>query len=307
MPALRCGCPQRNVQSDSAAPSCGNEPGPAAPRSDVSNVSTVSIELQGKLLPFQHMPWDAWPLWARGLFRRLHPTISGCAAFSVQMRGLGMLSGPGGATSAAAAQMGLESNVVWCNTSHRAAARLALAELCEEEDLTEDSVTADDDDALGALTVCADATGALIDVEALARDAWETAEALGPWDDNAQSGPAGWAMPVPSEPECEAPTQEAHDVASGSAALCDLGSLDWVLENPLNALWVTLFAWHPRFSKWPSVLLSYCKLQSGATKYRKTTRFLSSLHSAKTYLPPCSPSAPCAMVRREAARGVTTR
>ena len=43
MPALRCGCPQRNVQSDSAAPSCGNEPGPAAPRSDFSNVSTVSI------------------------------------------------------------------------------------------------------------------------------------------------------------------------------------------------------------------------------------------------------------------------
>ena len=33
---------------------------------DVSNVSTVSIELQGKLLPFQHVPWDAWPLWARG-------------------------------------------------------------------------------------------------------------------------------------------------------------------------------------------------------------------------------------------------
>jgi hypothetical protein len=57
-----------------------------------------------------------------------------------------------------------------------------------------------------------------------------------------------------------------------------------------------LFTRHPRFAKWHSVVLSYCKLRSGATPYRKTTRFISSLPSAHTYPPPCSPNAPCAAV-----------
>jgi hypothetical protein len=48
-----------------------------------------------------------------------------------------------------------------------------------------------------------------------------------------------------------------------------------------------------------TVVLSYCKLRSCATKYRKTTRFLSSILSSATYAAPCSPSAPCAMVRNE--------
>ena len=74
-------------------------------------------------------------------------------------------------------------------------------------------------------------------------------------------------------------------------------SLDFCLENPVNALWLMLFTKHPRFERWPSVVLSYCKLRSCATKYRKTTRFLSSIPSSATYAAPCSPSAPCAMVR----------
>ena len=74
-------------------------------------------------------------------------------------------------------------------------------------------------------------------------------------------------------------------------------SLDFCLENPVNALWLMLFTKHPRFERWPSVVLSYCKLRSCATKYRKTTRFLSSIPSSATYATPCSPSAPCAMVR----------
>ena len=81
------------------------------------------------------------------------------------------------------------------------------------------------------------------------------------------------------------------------AALCT--SLDFCLENPVNALWLMLFTKHPRFERWPSVVLSYCKLRPCATKYRKTTRFLSSTPSSATYAAPCSPSAPCAMVRNE--------
>ena len=76
-------------------------------------------------------------------------------------------------------------------------------------------------------------------------------------------------------------------------------SLDWVLENPLNALWLLLFTRHPCFAKWPSVVLSYCKLRWGATPYRKTTRLVSTLPSVRAYAPPCTPKAPCAVVQQQ--------
>ena len=108
------------------------------------------------------------------------------------------------------------------------------------------------------------------------------------------SSPAEPAQPTPSvhTPPLFAPP---HHRPRPPAAPCT--SLDFCLENPANALWLVLFTKHPRFERWPSVVLSYCKLRSCATKYRKTTRFLSSVPSSKTYSAPCSPSAPCAMVR----------
>ena len=100
------------------------------------------------------------------------------------------------------------------------------------------------------------------------------------------------SLPPPPPPPPQRPVPRRPPPPS---ALC--ASLDWVLENPVNALWLMLFTKHPRFGRWQSVVLSYCKLRSCATRYRKTTRFLSSLPSAATYPPPCTPNAPCAATR----------
>ena len=161
---------------------------------------------------------------------------------------------------------GLQTKLVWSRTTHCAMARLVVAELNAAED--GDGVNA-------APIVTCDATGAEVDVEGLAADVWNVV-------DGSCDGP-----PLP--PPSPLPPQQGVS--------CAFASVDWVLENPLNCLWLVLFTRHPRFAKWHSVTLSYCKLRRGATSYRKTTRFLSSLPSATTYPPPCSPNAPCAAVR----------
>ena len=336
-----------------------------APTVEVAAESPVRVELRGALKPFQLVPYGQWPSHAKALFRRLHPSISGCAAFAAQMRGTGLLTGCGCATTDAAKEQGLQTKVVWDRTTHRAMAQRVLVELHEAEDGEEvDSL---------AIVAC-DAMGATVDVEALAADAWDIAEgsldaaapgidlvgrrAVGSLDAAAPGidlvgrrvavhWPADrawyhgtialfsrrrgwlvrydrvpgesdrteyedlttveWALEAPSPPP-PPPQPPALSVPSpppppaGPPELmpsCETASLDFVFENPLNALWLLLFTRHPRFERWPSVVLSYCKLRSGATPYRKTTRFLSSLPSARTYRPPCSRNAPCATVQRD--------
>ena len=145
----------------------------AASAVDVSTETMVGIELEGTLKQFQGLPWEKWPSWARGLFGRLYPrSIYGCSAFATQMKGTGMLTGPGCATTAAASSMGLQTTVIWDGTANRAMARLVLAELREAEDVGDDE---DDADTAAPLTV-RDAAGAEVDVEVLASDAWEAAE-----------------------------------------------------------------------------------------------------------------------------------
>ena len=138
-----------------------------APTVEVATESPVRIELRGALKPFQLVPYGQWPSHAKALFRRLHPSISGCAAFAAQMRGTGLLTGCGCATTDAAKEQGLQTKVVWDRTTHRAMAQRVLVELHEAEDGEEvDSLT----------IVACDAMGATVDVEALAADAWDIAE-----------------------------------------------------------------------------------------------------------------------------------
>ena len=324
----------------------GVEANLTAPAAAVATESTMRVELHGALKRFQSVPFGEWPPHAKASFRRLHPSISGCAAFTAQMRGTGFLKGCGCATTAAAKEQGLRTKVEW-DRSRRATAQRVLLELHEAEDGEEvDSL---------ALVAC-DAAGALVDVEVLAADAWDAAdgaldaappgiELVGqrvavhwPADCAWYTGTValfsrhrGWLVrydcvpgesdrteyedlatvkwtleaPSPPPPPPRPPTLSVPlppPVPAGQPELvpsCHCASLDFVFENPLNALWLLLFTRHPRFERWHSVVLSYCKLRSGATPYRKTTRFLSSIQSASTYRPPCSRNAPCATVQRE--------
>ena len=225
-------------------------------------------------------------------------------------------------------------------------ARLVVAELRA----VEDGVDTD-----GAGVVVCDATGAEVDVGAMAADVWDAVEgSLGVeppgralvgtrvrvhWPDDGAwyaglvtefsthrghqvvydhvpgesdltmyedfaaveweraPSPPPPSLPPPLPPP---PTMSASPSLSLPSPRVSAGAfahVDWVLENPLNALWLVLFTRHPRFAKWHSVVLSYCKLLQDATPYRKTTRFLSSVPSAATYPPPCSPTAPCILVQ----------
>lgn len=106
----------------------------------------------------------------------------------------------------------------------------------------------------------------------------------------------------PAPPTCTRVDTPATVLASPQAAPSRFtppgcACIDFVMENPIGALWLMLFTKHPTFARWPTVTLSYCKLASGRTRYRKTTRFVSSLPSAREYRPPCSATAPCAYFR----------
>ena len=97
---------------------------------------TIDIALQGALKPYQHVPWAEWPSWARGVFGRLHPSISGCAAFTAQMKDTGALTGPGRATTAAATQMGLQTKVVWSSSAMNAPVSRNMSVISRRQVLT---------------------------------------------------------------------------------------------------------------------------------------------------------------------------
>lgn len=74
----------------------------------------------------------------------------------------------------------------------------------------------------------------------------------------------------------------------------EVAGLEFVLEHPAhNAMWTMLFARRPgiRAAGWNDVTTSYCKFAS--FKYRKTTRFLSSMPPSVPLPDACCPSSPC--------------
>ena len=209
-----------------------------------------------------HLPLHQWPLWARGCHGRSSSSVSGAAAISAHAAAAGVRLPRGHATSSVANRLQISS--VFSRLSHRfgAAMAAALDLLREQSGIPDDS----------AEPLILESVGA--------------------------------ASPVPTDPAAlaclvtAAESAATHVASTYSSLPTGVASVDFVTENPLNALWVLLLTTCLALDGWDMRTTSYCMEASwyhslGDLGYRKTTRFMSSLFGTRAFPPPCSSGRPC--------------
>ena len=208
------------------------------------------------------MPPSEWPFWARGCHARSTSSVTGAAAISAHAAAAGVSLPRGNANRSVASRLQLDS--VFSRLSSRFATALsaALDALREDADLPRDSA-------------------APLALEAIVA-----------------------APPAPIDPSVVASlVTSAESVATRVAAVpahlpSGIASVDFVVENPLNALWILLLTCCLALDGWDVRTTSYCKKDSwfqalGGLGYRKTTRFMSSLFGTRPFPAPCTPGDPC--------------
>lgn len=96
------------------------------------------------------------------------------------------------------------------------------------------------------------------------------------------------------------PDRAASSVGCLSAKLCLpwCAQLAFVLENPVNALWPLLLAAHSYAHRFFTYTTSYCKRPAWGCDYRKSTRFLCSLHPSRPLPSECRPNDPCRFLQQ---------
>ena len=215
------------------------------------------------LAQFAGVDFAKWPPWAKGKLKRCRVGVSGAAAISVGAAAQGINVPRGGATSELSEQLGL-ATCTWSlpGTLRRRlhAAAIALLPAPDGEDAAEAPE--------GETAVCVGCDGGDGPLEPLSSaELDELCEAA------IEAGDSLAAAPVPPRPP--------------------VGSIDFALENPVNALWLIILTAHPALSRWDTTTTSYCMRPSWDMGYRKCTRFMYSLPPASPFPPPCSTVAPC--------------
>ena len=194
----------------------------------------------GWLSRYIHLPLNQWPFWARGCHARSTASVHGAAAISAHAAAAGVSLPRGHATSSVASRLQLDS--VCSRLTPRFAASLSAA------------------------------------LDALRADSFLSADASSPLA--LESLPSA-ADPSPDPPDLPHLVTAAESVATRvSASYASLppgvASVDFVLENPLNALWTLLLTAALSLDGWDVRTTSYCKKDSwflalGSLGYRKTS------------------------------------
>ena len=263
--------PPRHPCSETAkgiGPARGVPPGRATRRPfrlpDADSVVYMSSSGQPSwLAKFAGVEYAKWPPWAKAKFSLCRVAVSGAAATSVGAADRGISVPRGGATSELSGQLGLATSTWSPTVSIRRRLRAAAIALLPAPN-GEDAAEAPEEETV----VCAscddgdDTPGPL-----------SSAELDGLCEAACDAGDTLAATPAPPRPP--------------------VGSIDFTLENPVNALWLIILTAHAALSRWYTVTTSYCMRPSWDLGYRKCTRFMSSLQPATPFPPPCSTVAPC--------------
>ena len=174
------------------------------------------------------LQYAEWPSWAKGKLKRCRVAVHGAAATSVGAAARGVSVPRGSATSQLSAQLGLQASTWSLTVSARRRLRASAIALLPAPDGEEAAETPESE------TVVCTSCGS----------------------DDDQPGPLSSAE---LDGLCEAALEAGDSLAASPAPPRPaVGSIDFALENPVNALWLIVLTAHPALSRWDTSTTSYC-------------------------------------------------
>ena len=215
----------------------------------------------------RYIAYDQWPNLIKAHLWRQLKQFSGAAAYSKSLQLRGMSGGMAACTREVAHRNALVPSFFGTRRAMEEAIADSMSDLSVAEEFddgfaSDEGLEFDGPESDGAGMHLIRRERVEVDVQQIADEAWASAvEAT----------------------RCQEPPHAARVTST----------VDFVLENPVNALWLMLFSRHPRLAKWPTSTTSYCKQPRRGTPYRKNTRFVSSLEPAAALPSICTPTSPC--------------